>query len=128
MVSTTQLSIETKIAPVGKSYSALDFQDDVVVCVNGGANVCKHLDNIEIIAVSRALRPHTRHDFTRRQHIFRLALIYRQTHFRRLPFDSTKRSGNISHRVPNDVKLVGVRNKLETLVENIPLRCNARLA
>ena len=49
------------MAPVGKSYSAFDFQADVVVCVNGGAKLYKLLDNIEIIAVSRDLGPHTRH-------------------------------------------------------------------
>ena len=38
------------IAPVGKSYSALDFQADVVVCVNGGVKIYKLLDNIEITA------------------------------------------------------------------------------
>ena len=61
--STPQLPIETKIVPVGKSYSALDFQADVVVCVKGGAKVYKLLDNIEIIAISRDLtyvaRPHS---------------------------------------------------------------------
>ena len=31
--------METKIAPVGKSYSALDFQADVVVCERSGVNV-----------------------------------------------------------------------------------------
>ena len=49
------MPIETKIAPVGKSYSALDFQADVVVCVNGDAKVYKLPDNIEIKAVSRDL-------------------------------------------------------------------------
>ena len=73
--STTQLPIGTKIAPVSNSYPALDFQSDVVVCVNGGAKVYKLLDNIEIIAASRDLRSHARHDLTRRQHILRLALI-----------------------------------------------------
>ena len=62
------MPIETKIAPVGKSYSALDFQADVVVCVNGDAKVYKLLDNIEIIVVSRDLRLHMRHVPTRRQH------------------------------------------------------------
>ena len=38
-VSTTPLPIETKIAAVGKSYSELDFQAAVVVCVNGGAKI-----------------------------------------------------------------------------------------
>ena len=70
------MPIETKIAPVGKSYSALDLQ-----AVNGGAKVYKLLDNIEIIllklAVCRDLGPHTRHVPTRRQHIFRVGLIYR---------------------------------------------------
>ena len=70
-----------------------------------------NIDNIEIIAVSRDLRHHTRHEPTRRQHIFRLALIYRQTHIRILSFDSTKRSGNISHLAPNELNVVGVRNK-----------------
>ena len=41
-VSTTQLPIA-----VGKSYSALDFQADVVVCVYGGAKV---YDNIYILS------------------------------------------------------------------------------
>ena len=80
-MSTTQLPIETKIATVGKSYSALYFQADVVVYVNGGAKVYKLLDIIEIIAVSHDLKPHMRHDPTRWQHIFRLALIYRQSNF-----------------------------------------------
>ena len=102
------MPVETKIAAVGKTYSALDFQADIVVCVNDGAKLYKLLDNIEIIAVSRDLRPHTRHDSTRRQHIFRLALIYRQSHFCRLPHDS----GEISHRAFNDVNVVGVRKKL----------------
>ena len=52
--------MDTKIAPVGKSYSALDFELDVVI-VNGGAKVYKQLNNIEIIAVRRDLRRHTRH-------------------------------------------------------------------
>ena len=30
------VQIEIEIAPVGKSYSALDFQADVVVCINEG--------------------------------------------------------------------------------------------
>ena len=81
-LSTTQLPIETKIAPVGKSYSALDFQADVVVRVNGGDKVYKLLDNIEIIAVRPDLRLHTMHDHTRQQHIFRLVSIYCQSHFR----------------------------------------------
>ena len=76
-----------------KSY---DFQADVVVCVNGGAKVYKLLNNIEFLAISRDLRPHTRLDLTRRPKIFRLTLIYCQSHFRRLPFDSTKRRGVIS--------------------------------
>ena len=59
--------MDTKIAPVGKSYSVLGCQADVVVRVNGGAKVYKLLDNIEIITVGRDLRPHTRHDPTRRQ-------------------------------------------------------------
>ena len=54
----------------------------------------KLLDNIEIIAASRDLGPHTSHDPTRR-----LAVIYRLSHLRRLPFDSNKRSADISHRV-----------------------------
>ena len=99
------MPIETKIAAVGNSYSALDFQADVVVCVNGGAKVYKLLDNIEIVAVDGNLLLHTWHDPTRRQHIFRFAL------------DSTKRSGDISHHAPNDVNVVGVRKKLDTLVE-----------
>ena len=45
--------METKIRPVGKSYSTLDFQADVVVYVNGGAKVYRLLYNIEIIVVSR---------------------------------------------------------------------------
>ena len=53
------MPIETKIAPVDKSYSALDFRADVVVCVNDGAKVYKLLDNIEIIAVSRDLTSFT---------------------------------------------------------------------
>ena len=65
------MPIGTKIAPIGKSYSALDFQADVVVRVNGGTEVYKLLHNIEIIAVCRDLGLPTR-----RQHIFR--------HFRRL--------------------------------------------
>ena len=69
------MHIETKLAAVGKSYSALDFQTDVVVCVK----VYELLDNIDIIAVSHELRLHTRNEPTRRQHIFRLALIYCQT-------------------------------------------------
>ena len=56
------MPIKTKIAPVSKSYSALDFQADVVVRANGGAKVYKLIDNIEIIAGSRDLGPHTRHD------------------------------------------------------------------
>ena len=107
------MPIATKIAPVGKSYSALDLRADVVVCANGGAKI---LDNIEIIAVSRDLRPHTRHvplvdniyfvlrSFTARP-IFALKL-------------STTRSGDIWHRAPNDVNVVGVLKKLDTLVEN----------
>ena len=35
---------DTKIATVGKSYSALDLQDDIVVCCNGGAKVYKLLE------------------------------------------------------------------------------------
>ena len=65
LVSTIELPIEAKIAAVGKSYSALDFQADVVVCVNGGAKLYKLLDNIQIIAVGHDLTPHTRHDSTR---------------------------------------------------------------
>ena len=119
--------METKIATVGKSFSALDIQADVVDCVNGGAKVFKLLDNIGIIAVSRDLGPHTRHVPTRRQWIYRLALIYRQTHFRRLPFDSTKRRGNISHRATNDINVVGVRKKVDTLVENSAIAMHTRL-
>ena len=52
------MTIETKIAPVGKNYSAPDFQADVIICINGGAKIYKLLDNIEMIAVSRDLRPH----------------------------------------------------------------------
>ena len=43
------MPIETIKAAVGKSYSALDFQADVVV--NGVAKLHKLLDNIEIIAI-----------------------------------------------------------------------------
>ena len=63
-----------------------------------------------------------RHDPSRRQHIFRPALIYRQTHFR-----STKRSSDISDRAPNDVNVVSVRKKLDTLVENSAIAMNTRL-
>ena len=119
------MPIETKIAPGGKSYSALDFQADVVVCVKGSAKVYKCLDNIDIIAVSSDLRPHTRHDPTRREQIFRLALIYRQSHFRRFPFDITKRRVDISHRAPNDV--ISVRKKLDTFVENSAIAVYTRL-
>ena len=55
------MPIETKIAPVGKSYSALDFVADII-CVYGCAKVYKLLDNIESLAVSHNLRPNTRHD------------------------------------------------------------------
>ena len=64
-MSTIQLPIETKIRPAGKSYSALDFQAEVVVCVNGGSKIYKLLDNIEIIALISDLRPHTKHNRTR---------------------------------------------------------------
>ena len=50
--------------------------------------------------------------------IFRLTLSYRQTYFRRIPFDNTKRCGDISHRVSNDGNVVGVHKTLDTLVEN----------
>ena len=90
----------------------------VVICANSGAKVYKLLNYIEIIAVSRDLRSHTSHVLTCRQHIFRLALIYRQAHFRKLPFDSTKRIDDIWHRASNDVNVVSVRKKLDILVEN----------
>ena len=96
-VSTTQLPIETKVAPVGKSYSALDFQTDFVVCVNSSAKVYKLIDNIEIMAVSCDLRSHT------------------------------KRCGNILHPAPNDVDDVSVRKKLDTLVENSAIAMHTRL-
>ena len=51
-----------------KGYSELDFQADVVICGNGVAKVYKLLDNIEIIAVSRDMGAHTRHEPTNRQH------------------------------------------------------------
>ena len=127
-ISTNQLPIETKIAPVSKSYSALDFQADVVVCHNGSAKLNKLLHNIEIITVSRVLRPHTKHDPTRQQHIFRLVLIYHQNHFRRLPFDSTKCCGDILHRASNDVNVVGVRRKLNTLVGSSAIGIHTRLS
>ena len=70
---------------------------------------------------------HTRHVPTRRQHIFRLALIYRQTHFRKRPFAvGTKRLSGISHRAPKDIK-DSVRKKLETLVENSGIAMHIRL-
>ena len=75
MSSHEKLPIETKIAAVCNRFSALDFQADVVVCVNGGAKVHKVLDNMDIIAVCRDMRSHMRHVPTRRQHIFRLARI-----------------------------------------------------
>ena len=84
------MPIEAKIATVGKSYSALDFQANVVVCVNGGAKVYKFLDNIQIIAASRYMRPHKRHDPIHRQH----------------------------SRIFCLVNVVGVRKKLHTLVKN----------
>ena len=71
---------------------------------------------MEIIAVSRDLAPHTRDFYTRRQHTFRIALIYHQTHFRRLSIDNIKRNGDISHRAPNDVNVVGVRKKLKSFL------------
>ena len=55
------------------------------------------------------------------------ALIYGQTHFRRLRFDSTKRSGDISHREPNDVNVDGVHKKLDTLIENSAIATHTRL-
>ena len=121
------MPIETKIAPVGKSYFALDFQADVVVCFIGGAKVYELLDNIEIIAVCRDLGSHTRHVPTLRQHIFLLALIYRLIHFRRLPFDSVRRRGDISHRAPRDVNVVSVLKKVYTLVENSAIAMHTSL-
>ena len=54
-MSTTQLPIENKIAPIGKSYSALDFLADVVVSSNGGAvyELCsKSIANFEFPRVT----------------------------------------------------------------------------
>ena len=120
------MPIETKIASVGKSYSALDFQADDVACANGGAKLYKRLDNIEIIAVSRDLSPHTRHIPNSQQHIFCLALIYRQSDFLRLPLNSTKRA--VTSRIVRPMMSISSAYAGScTLVENSAIAMHFRL-
>ena len=57
-VSTTQLPIESKIASVGKSYSELDFQADVVVVVVADNPSCSRLwPELDVVGPSRYLDP-----------------------------------------------------------------------
>ena len=56
------------------------------------------------------------------------ALIYCQTHFSRLPFDSTKGSSYISIDTPYDVDVVSVRKQLDTFVKDSAIAMHYRLS
>ena len=111
------MPIEIKIALVANSCFALDFRTDVIICVNGG-------DNIEIIAVSRNLRPHSRPVRTRRQHVL--------PSFTTRPIFGDSRSiavnAAVTSRIVRIVNVVGVRRKLDTLVENSAIAIHTRLS
>ena len=63
-VSTTQLPIESIVAPVGKGDPALDLQTDIIFNGNGRAKINKFLNYSKSIVIGRKLRIRMLHVFT----------------------------------------------------------------